>query len=73
MVSFCSLCLHDELLTTPSPGRFYASAVMKVILGQMILNYDCELLNPNEKRLFTWRSTILPKPSAKVVFTPVRA
>ncbi|EOA80779.1 hypothetical protein ACJQWK_09841 [Exserohilum turcicum] len=55
------------------PGRFYASAVMKVILGQMILNYDCELLNPNEKRLFTWRSTILPKPSAKVVFTPVRA
>ncbi|KAI4951283.1 hypothetical protein J4E91_003992 [Alternaria rosae] len=54
------------------PGRFYASAVMKVILGQVILNYDCELVNPTSKRLFTWRSTILPKPSAKVVFTPIR-
>ncbi|EUC33179.1 hypothetical protein COCCADRAFT_96747 [Bipolaris zeicola 26-R-13] len=54
------------------PGRFYASAVMKVILGQVILNYDCELLEPNAKRLFTWRSTILPKPSAKVIFTPLK-
>jgi len=45
---------------------------MKVILGQVILNYDCELVNPTAKRLFTWRSTILPKPSAKVVFTPIR-
>ncbi|KAI0581515.1 hypothetical protein TUN199_06639 [Pyrenophora tritici-repentis] len=53
------------------PGRFYASAVMKVILGQVILNYDCELVDPTARRLFTWRSTILPKPSAKVVFTPV--
>ncbi|KNG49002.1 cytochrome p450 [Stemphylium lycopersici] len=53
------------------PGRFYASAVMKVILGQVLLNYDCELVDPDAKRLFTWRSTILPKPSAKVVFTPI--
>lgn len=44
---------------------------MKVILGQVILNYDCELVDPTAKRLFTWRSTILPKPSAKVVFTPI--
>ncbi|KAK1919471.1 hypothetical protein P3342_001763 [Pyrenophora teres f. teres] len=53
------------------PGRFYASAVMKVILGQVILNYDCQLVDPTARRLFTWRSTILPKPSAKVVFTPI--
>ena len=64
--------LEVELLTTCSPGRFYASAVMKVILGQVILNYDCELVNPKAKRLFTWRSTILPNPSTKIVFTPIR-
>ncbi|USP75319.1 uncharacterized protein yc1106_02593 [Curvularia clavata] len=54
------------------PGRFYASAVMKVILGQVILNYDCKLVNPKARRLFTWRSTILPNPSTKIVFTPIR-
>lgn len=54
-----------------SPGRFYAAAVMKVILGQVLMGYDCEFAEPGAKRLFSWRSTILPKPGLKVIFTPV--
>jgi cytochrome P450 len=51
------------------PGRYYATAVMKVILGQIIMNYHCELLNRDSSRCLTWRSTMLPKHSTKVVFT----
>lgn len=42
---------------------------MKVILGQIIMNYHCELLNQDNSRCLTWRSTMLPKHSTKVVFT----
>ncbi|KAH8688014.1 cytochrome P450 [Tricladium varicosporioides] len=52
------------------PGRYYASAVMKVIIGQIILNYDCKLAKPDEPRLFTWRSCMLPREKTKVIFTP---
>lgn len=59
------------VLTPCSPGRFYAAAVMKVILGQVLMNYDCEFAEPGGKRLFSWRSTILPKPNLKIIFTPL--
>ncbi|KAI0200207.1 cytochrome P450 [Astrocystis sublimbata] len=52
------------------PGRYYAVAVMKVIIGQIIMNYDCELVNPEAPRWFTWRSSMLPKKDTTVVFTP---
>jgi cytochrome P450 len=52
------------------PGRYYASAVMKVILGQIIMNYDCELVNPDAQRWWTWRSSMLPKEKTMIVFTP---
>ncbi|KAI1412118.1 cytochrome P450 [Hypoxylon sp. FL1857] len=52
------------------PGRYYAVAVMKVILGQMLLNYDCELVEPDAPRWFTWRSTMLPKEKTLVTFAP---
>ncbi|RYP59192.1 hypothetical protein DL769_008649 [Monosporascus sp. CRB-8-3] len=52
------------------PGRFYASAVMKAILGQIIMHYDCELAQPDADRWFTWRSTMLPKHDTMVIFTP---
>ncbi|KAM7184927.1 Ent-kaurene oxidase [Rhypophila sp. PSN 637] len=51
------------------PGRYYATAVMKVILGQIIMTYDLELLNKQDSRWLTWRSTMLPRHSTKVVFT----
>ncbi|KAH8766056.1 cytochrome P450, partial [Diaporthe sp. PMI_573] len=53
------------------PGRFYAVAVMKVVLGQVILNYNCELAEPESPRWLIWRSTMLPKASTAVVFTPL--
>ncbi|KAI2470639.1 cytochrome P450 [Annulohypoxylon bovei var. microspora] len=49
------------------PGRFYAAAVMKVIVSQMLLNYDCELVEKDSSRWFTWRSSMLPKPSTAVI------
>jgi hypothetical protein len=57
-------------LTFNSPGRYYAAAVMKVILGQIIMNYDCELANPEAPRWWTWRSSMLPKENTIVIFTP---
>ncbi|KAL2786711.1 cytochrome P450 [Aspergillus keveii] len=52
------------------PGRYYAAAVMKVVLTQIIRDYDCSLVDPGARRWFTWRSTTLPRPSTKVVFRP---
>jgi cytochrome P450 len=54
------------------PGRYYASAIMKVIMGQLILQYDCELLHGKGNRFLEWRSTILPKSNIKVAFRPVQ-
>ncbi|PQE05922.1 cytochrome p450 protein [Rutstroemia sp. NJR-2017a BVV2] len=50
------------------PGRWYAVAVLKVITGQIIMNYDCKLVDTNAKRWMTWRSTMVPKSSTMVVF-----
>lgn len=44
---------------------------MKVVLGQVILNYNCELAEPESSRWMVWRSTMLPKASTAVIFTPV--
>ncbi|KAI0381078.1 cytochrome P450 [Hypomontagnella monticulosa] len=52
------------------PGRFYATAIMKVILGHIIMNYDCSLVEPSAPRSFTWRTATVPKDEAMVVFTP---
>jgi cytochrome P450 len=43
---------------------------MKVILAQIIRDYDCSLVDPAARRWFTWRSTTLPRPGTKVVFSP---
>ncbi|KAI1207930.1 cytochrome P450 [Annulohypoxylon truncatum] len=51
------------------PGRYYATAVMKVIMAQIILNYDCELEDAQQPRWFSWRSTVLPRKNTMVRFT----
>ncbi len=53
-----------------SPGRYYAVAVMKVIMGQLLMHYNCELVDADASRWFTWRSTMLPKENTMVVLTP---
>ncbi|KAI0019487.1 cytochrome P450 [Xylariomycetidae sp. FL0641] len=54
------------------PGRFYATAFMKVILGHIILNYECHLVEPDKKRWQTWRSATMPLENTKVIFTPLQ-
>lgn len=44
---------------------------MKVVLGQVILNYECELAEPEAPRWSIWRSNMLPKAGTEVIFTPV--
>lgn len=53
------------------PGRYYAAAVMKVVMGQIIMNYDCNLADQSSPRYFAWRSTILPKQDTIIEFTPI--
>jgi hypothetical protein len=52
-----------------SPGRFYAAAIMKLLVAQVILNYDVELVNKDAKRWWTWRSSMLPLEGTLVKFT----
>ena len=53
------------------PGRFYASAVMKVIISQIVANYDCKLVDPRatEEVMWVMRSAQVPKHGVKVVLT----
>ncbi|CAG9998323.1 unnamed protein product [Clonostachys byssicola] len=55
------------------PGRYYATAVMKVIMGQVILHYDCEMVEQAGPRFFEWRSTILPRSNTMIKFKPLHA
>ena len=50
-----------------SPGRFYAAAVLKLVLARFLLDYDCELQPFRGGRSVQWRSTVVPKGSIKLV------
>ncbi|EQL03607.1 cytochrome P450 [Ophiocordyceps sinensis CO18] len=52
------------------PGRYYASAFMKVVVAQLLLNYDFTLVNPEAPRWISWRVARIPRPWTKVAFTP---
>ncbi|KAI0406390.1 hypothetical protein F4802DRAFT_113734 [Xylaria palmicola] len=52
------------------PGRYYAAAVMKVIISQIIASYDMKFVDADASRWFTWRSTMLPRKDTMVIFTP---
>jgi hypothetical protein len=50
-----------------SPGRFYAAAVLKLVVATVLLNYDCELPPIRGERSFQWRSSVIPKRSIKLM------
>jgi cytochrome P450 len=52
------------------PGRYYAAAFMKVVVGQIIMNYDLKLVEPGAPRWMTWRAAMLPLGKTMVMFTP---
>ena len=59
--------LREEGLMDCSPGRFYATAVLKLVVATMLLNYDCELSPIRGERSFQWRSSVIPKRSIKLM------
>jgi hypothetical protein len=85
MVSTCkyafAICiphLHPKIETARltlrinahSPGRFYATAVMKTLLALFITKYDMQLEEKAATRYFAWRTFIYPYASTKVIFRP---
>ncbi|KAG6357424.1 hypothetical protein INS49_013301 [Diaporthe citri] len=54
------------------PGRYYASAFMKVVVAQLLLNYDFALVEPEAPRLISWRVARIPRPWTKLTFTPLK-
>ena len=65
----CSVCTRTDI-TCNSPGRYYAAAFMKVVVGQIIMNYDLKLVEPGAPRWMTWRAAMLPLGKTMVMFTP---
>ncbi|KAH8880897.1 cytochrome P450 [Thozetella sp. PMI_491] len=53
------------------PGRYYAAATMKVIVGQIIMNYSLKLSSQVAPRSWTWRSALVPKRDITVDLTPL--
>ncbi|KAK9419292.1 putative Cytochrome P450 [Seiridium unicorne] len=53
-------------------GRFYASSVIKTLLGLFLTKWDTELMDPNAKQYFAWRSWIYPYANAKAVLRPIK-
>ncbi|KAI1483289.1 putative cytochrome P450 [Daldinia eschscholtzii] len=52
-------------------GRFYASSVIKTLLGLFLEKWDMELARPNTKQYFSWRSWTYPYANAKGIVRPV--
>ncbi|GAB1314472.1 hypothetical protein MFIFM68171_04682 [Madurella fahalii] len=52
------------------PGRYYASAIMKTMIGQFITKYNMQLTHPNARRHFAWRTFIIHFPSTTVMLRP---
>ncbi|OCL05803.1 cytochrome P450 [Glonium stellatum] len=49
------------------PGRFYAAAILKLVLARMLVDYDCELQKMRGSRSYQWRSSLVPKRSVKLM------
>ncbi|OTA70053.1 cytochrome P450 [Hypoxylon sp. EC38] len=52
------------------PGRYYASAFMKIVVAQLLMNYDIKLVKPDAPRWISWRVAKIPRPWTKLAFTP---
>lgn len=53
------------------PGRFYASVLLKIMLAQLLLEYDFRLptaaSNGETPLSFTWRSAIVPRQGVRLL------
>ena len=53
-----------------SPGRFYASAIMKMVSALLIIKFDLQLAQSEDRRWFSWRSFIYPRAKTRVILRP---
>ncbi|CAD6446127.1 07e2d06f-0f1a-4817-b94b-a3839b216dd0 [Sclerotinia trifoliorum] len=47
------------------PGRFYADFIIKIVLADILQNYNIRIREVSKRRTFTWRSSIMPLPTAQ--------
>jgi len=53
-----------------SPGRFFAAAELKIIVAEMLLNYDVELEGVSGRpQNMVFGISVAPNPTARVMFT----
>ncbi|KAK0653142.1 cytochrome P450 [Cercophora newfieldiana] len=52
------------------PGKFYASALAKVVISHLVDEYDIKLVDPTAPRWWTWRTTRVPNEETMAIFTP---
>ncbi|KAF2463764.1 cytochrome P450 [Lindgomyces ingoldianus] len=50
------------------PGRFYASLVMKLIVSQILLQYNIRLENEKARTKWCWESFTMPYESTRIAF-----
>lgn len=73
-------CLTDTSFDWPiwgvgsmtCPGRWFASMVMKLLLCEVLENYDVVMPDTETSRLFSWRTYIFPKESTLVSFRKIK-
>ncbi|RAK94386.1 cytochrome P450 [Aspergillus costaricaensis CBS 115574] len=53
---------------TACPGRFYATTVLKLMMGCILQGWECRLADPQALRWRTWRSSVVPRTGTVVVF-----
>lgn len=51
-----------------SPGRFYASLVLKTIVTQLLQQWDFVMPDTTAPRSVTWRSSVVPRDDTVVLF-----
>ena len=60
----------SNLISSLSPGRFYASTATKLIMSHILMNYDASFVKPEKEVAAIWRSYVLPRRDTLVRFTP---
>ena len=55
-------------LPLSSPGRFYASLIMKMMLVQILLEWECRLTVGYFPRRIIWRSSVVPSEGTVAMF-----
>lgn len=55
------------------PGRWFASLIMKLILVRVLTGYDVYMPETKGSRVFSWRTSFIPKEGTMVSFRKIKA